>query len=232
MPESASRGFWVASYAPYGYARVMVQDGPKKRPRLEPDPPAAAVVKRIFQMALQGKSSLDITKTLNSEGIASPKGNHWLKTSVHRVLSNEAYTGTLVSGASAKDNAEPVRVEGAFPALVSVRDFRQVANAMRSKAPTRVQPRRASSPLPAERAGQLRDLRQGPHRARGQERQVHLLRLPLPAQEGLGDVQDAQAQLQELRGPDRRQHPGEHPHGEQHPRPREAGGRGDGRHRP
>ncbi len=32
MRESASRGFWVSSYAPFGYNRVMVQDGAKKRP--------------------------------------------------------------------------------------------------------------------------------------------------------------------------------------------------------
>ena len=32
MREAASRGFWVTSYAPYGYKRVHVQDGPKKRP--------------------------------------------------------------------------------------------------------------------------------------------------------------------------------------------------------
>ena len=31
MREAASRGFWVTSYAPYGYKRVYVQDGPKKR---------------------------------------------------------------------------------------------------------------------------------------------------------------------------------------------------------
>ena len=38
MRESASRGFWVSSHAPYGYNRVMVQDGPKKRPTLEINP--------------------------------------------------------------------------------------------------------------------------------------------------------------------------------------------------
>ena len=32
MREASSRGFWISSHAPYGYNRVMVQDGPKKRP--------------------------------------------------------------------------------------------------------------------------------------------------------------------------------------------------------
>ena len=52
MREAASRGFWVGTYAPYGYRKVYVQDGAKKRPKLEPDPPADAVIKRIFDMAL------------------------------------------------------------------------------------------------------------------------------------------------------------------------------------
>ena len=34
MREASSRGFWISSHAPYGYNRVMVQDGPKKRPTL------------------------------------------------------------------------------------------------------------------------------------------------------------------------------------------------------
>ena len=146
MREAASRGFWVTSYAPYGYNRVMVPDGPKKRPTLELNPPADAVVKRIFDMALQGKSSLDITKALNAEGVASPRGKRWLKSTIHTILSNEAYTGTVVWGAKAKDGAPPVRVEKAFPALVSKRKFRQVAALLRSRAPKSVHPRRASSP--------------------------------------------------------------------------------------
>ena len=72
MREAASRGFWVASYAPFGYNRVMAQDGPKKRPTLVPDPDAAGVVKRIFDMAEAGKGTIDITRTLNDEGILSP----------------------------------------------------------------------------------------------------------------------------------------------------------------
>ena len=35
MRESASRGFWVTTGVPFGYKKVYVQDGPKKRPKLE-----------------------------------------------------------------------------------------------------------------------------------------------------------------------------------------------------
>ena len=98
MREAASRGFWIASRTPYGYNRVMVQDGPKKRPTLKPDPTTSPILKRIFDMAEAGRGMLDITRTLNDEGIASPAGKLWGKTSVHAILRNEVYTGNLVRG--------------------------------------------------------------------------------------------------------------------------------------
>ena len=145
MREAASRGFWVASRTPYGYNRVMVQDGPKKRPTLEPDPTTTPILKRIFDMAEAGRGMTDITRTLNDEGIASPAGKLWGKTSVHAVLKNEVYTGALVWGAKAKDNAEPVRVDKAFPGIISKAQFRRVNKLMRSRAPKVSHPRRVGS---------------------------------------------------------------------------------------
>ena len=146
MREAASRSFWVSTYAPYGYKKVSVQDGAKKRPKLELDPPADSVIRRIFDMALRGNSSLDITKTLNHEGIASPNGKRWLKTTIYRLLTNESYTGTLIWGATAKDGAPPVRVEDAFPAIVTTEEFRRISQTMRSRAPSQMHPRRVASP--------------------------------------------------------------------------------------
>ena len=146
MREAASRGFWMTTYAPYGYKRVHVQDGAAKRPKLELNPPADAVVRRVFDMVLQGKSILDVTKTLNAEGIPTTNGKKWLKTTIHTMLSNEAYTGTLVWGANAKDGAPPVRVEDAHPAIISKRDFQRARRLLGSRAPKKVNPRRASSP--------------------------------------------------------------------------------------
>ena len=146
MREAASRGFWMSAYAPYGYKRVQVQDGAKKRPKLELDPPADGVVRRIFQMALMGTSTLDITKTLNGEGIASPKRGRWTKTTIHRILTTETYTGTVVWGTRARDNAPPVRVEDAFPAIVSRDEFERVNAILGSKAPSKIHP--AAPPAP------------------------------------------------------------------------------------
>ncbi len=146
MREAASRGFWVTSSAPYGYRRVYVQDGAKKRPRLELDPPSDAVVRHIFDMALQGKSILDITKALNAEGVPTVNGKKWLKTTIHTMLDNEAYAGAVVWGANAKDGQPPVRVKDAHPAIISKREFRRVKRLLGSRTPKKVNPRRASSP--------------------------------------------------------------------------------------
>ena len=146
MREAASRGFWMNASAPYGYRRVYVQDGAKKRPRLELNPPHDALVRRIFDLTLQGRTSLDILRTLNSEGIPSPNGKQWRKTTVHKLLTNEAYTGALVWGQRSRDGQEPVRVEDAFPAIVSQQEFQRVRKLLESRAPAITHPRRAASP--------------------------------------------------------------------------------------
>ena len=145
MREAASRGFWVAPKPPYGYSKVKVLDGPKERPTLEPDEDAALVVKRIFDLAETRMGMLKIARALNDDGIASPRGKLWNKTTVHGILNNEAYTGTLVWGAKAKDNAEPVRVEKAFPAIITKAQFNRVGKLMRARAPKRSHPRRVGS---------------------------------------------------------------------------------------
>ncbi|MXW25259.1 MAG: hypothetical protein F4Z77_03005, partial [Dehalococcoidia bacterium] len=146
MREAASRGFWVSTFAPYGYRKVKVQDGAKERPKLELDPPADAVVRRIFTMALKGHSVLDIVRTLNDEGIPTRNGGRWLKNTVHGMLGNEAYMGTLVWGKRSKGKNPPVRVEGAVPAIVSGDEFERVQELLRSRAPKVEHPRRVSSP--------------------------------------------------------------------------------------
>ena len=72
MREAALRGFWMSSGAPFGYSRVMVQDGPKKRPKLEPDPDSSQVVRRIFDMSEAGKSTLDIARIAQRRGHRQP----------------------------------------------------------------------------------------------------------------------------------------------------------------
>ena len=104
------------------------------------------MVRRIFQLALKGKTLKDVAKTLDAEGVSPARGKKWSKTTIVKILSNEAYTGTLVWGSAPKDGAPPVRVEKAFPAIVSKRRFLQARRLLESRAPSRMHPRRAASP--------------------------------------------------------------------------------------
>ena len=155
MREASSRGFWISSHAPYGYNRVMVQDGPKKRPTLEINPDASRIVKRMFDMGEAGDGTLEIIRTLNNEGISSPRGKLWARTSVHNILTNEAYTGTLVWGINAKDNADPVRVEKAFPAIVTKAQFQLVGKAPELPGAQVQPPPEGRKLLPAQRPDQV-----------------------------------------------------------------------------
>ncbi len=145
MREAASRGFWVSSRTPYGYNRVMVQDGAKERPKLQPDDVTAPVVRRIFDMAENGTGMLDIARALNDEDIPSATGKLWSSNGVNLLLKNEVYTGTLVWGTKAKDKAEPVRVEDAFPAVVSRSQYQLVNELLRSRPSKTARPRRTAT---------------------------------------------------------------------------------------
>ena len=146
MREAASRGFFLGSKAPFGYRRVKVSDGMKERPTLEVDPATALVVKEIFESSLRGYGLKEICRTLNDQGITN-RGKRWYKGGLHYLLTNEAYTGTAVWGRTTKVEKaqDPVRVEGAWPALVSRELFDAVQQAMRDRAPKVQRPGRVGS---------------------------------------------------------------------------------------
>ena len=146
MREAASRGFFLGSKAPFGYTRVKVSDGVKERPTLEIDPVAAPIVREIFESSRRGTGLAEICKELNGRGISN-RGRRWQKNIVHYLLTNEAYTGTAVWGVKSKDekNPEPVRVENAWPALVSRELFDAVQQGLHERAPTVQRPGRVGS---------------------------------------------------------------------------------------
>ncbi len=146
MREAASRGFFLGSISPFGYKRVKVNDGGKERPTLEVDPATAPVVREVFEKSLRGSGLKEICKELNDRGVTN-RGKRWYKGTLHYVLRNEAYTGTAVWGRTSKGEKaqDPVRVEGAWPALVSRELFDAVQKAMRERAPKVQKPARVGS---------------------------------------------------------------------------------------
>jgi len=153
MRENASRGFFNGSRPPYGFRKVAVRDGEKTRNKLEPEPEDSAAVntvKRIFGLALKDLGCKEIAKALNHDGCRTLKGERWGRTTVYKVLTNEAYTGTLVWAgrqgyAAARSGEPPVRVENAWPAIIDRETFQTVQQKMASKRPEISHPRTVPS---------------------------------------------------------------------------------------
>jgi len=73
----------------YGYKRTS--DG-----GLEIIPNEAEIVKRIYELFLEGFGSLKISAILNEDGIPSNSGERWSEKKVRYILSNEKYKGDLL----------------------------------------------------------------------------------------------------------------------------------------
>ena len=71
MREAASRGYFLACRAPFGYRRVKVSDGVKERPTLQVDPSAAPIVREIFESSLRGNGLKEICRELNGAASAT-----------------------------------------------------------------------------------------------------------------------------------------------------------------
>ena len=107
---------------------------------------AAPIVKEIFESSRRGNGLKEICKELNGRGISN-RGKRWQKNVVYYLLTNEAYTGTAVWGVKSKDEkaGESVRVEEAWPALVSRETFDAVQQGLHERAPTVQRPGRVGS---------------------------------------------------------------------------------------
>ena len=63
---------------------------------LVPVPEEAAVVRRIFQNFLDGKSRLETERELAAEGITTRQGCRWEDSNIRKILENITYTGNML----------------------------------------------------------------------------------------------------------------------------------------
>lgn len=104
-------GFYYTSYAPFGYKKVS------KSGNLEIDEVQADIVKKIYDLFLEGKGTYQIAKLLTGEGIEPPglqmkmknvvnnitnTTDKWNHNTVRRILSNQIYIGNCVQNKSKK----------------------------------------------------------------------------------------------------------------------------------
>lgn len=108
------KGEYCCPYAPYGYKL-----NPEDKHKFIIDPPAAEVVKSIFEMYKSGMGYMRIAKTLNEKQIPPPgvykemqglnyrnpnaestASRQWRDSSIYYILRQEVYTGAVVQGKS------------------------------------------------------------------------------------------------------------------------------------
>lgn len=101
------KGIYANGSCPFGYCK-----DPEDRHKLLIDEEEAAIVRRIFQMALDGVSSYKIAKRFNAEGVKTPiehkmergiasrtpKGGQfeWNGSTIYQMLKNATYVGDMV----------------------------------------------------------------------------------------------------------------------------------------
>jgi len=108
LDMKAQHGEFIGPRAPFGY-----QKSSENSSQLIPDPVAAIIVRKIFQMAAEGTGVTGIVRYLNEKGLPTPiqyartnglTGNYddgsgnWNSRSVKYILTNRTYTGMLVQG--------------------------------------------------------------------------------------------------------------------------------------
>lgn len=133
--QSAKDGNWAGGKTPIGYS----YDSQTKK--LIPNE-QSLIIKKIYNLYLSGKTSTEIERQLELEGILTPTGTKWNKARVSVVLSNPVYKGTAIygktkvskiekkpSGAPRQLKAsedEQIVIENAHEKIISVEDWEAV----------------------------------------------------------------------------------------------------------
>ena len=135
-------GRWPGGAPPYGFQAIPLDSGGW---RLQANPETAPVVHRIVDAVIGGQPVEAVTRQLNEDGIPAPKGGHWRKKSVWRIIESKYLLGhALYDGQTVRDkagkpvlNAEPLITQSEWDNL-------QAAIAARRITPMR---ERNTSPL-------------------------------------------------------------------------------------
>lgn len=132
MQYMARNGQHTGGKPPLGY---NVRDG-----KLVICPEEAATVRRIFDAYASGSSYKAIIDELNRDGIKTKRGGAFGSNSLHDLLHNEKYIGTLVYGKSLHaadgtrnthgDSGKAIRLENAIPAIIDQELFAAVQRRM------------------------------------------------------------------------------------------------------
>ena len=98
--EAASRGEWMGGPVPRGLVVV------NRRLALG-NPEDIALIRRIFNLFIDGLSPWAIAERLDADDVSTTNGGRWSVGTLNRILKNETYTGTYTRGEIAIPNNHP-----------------------------------------------------------------------------------------------------------------------------
>lgn len=114
----ARNGYFIGSVPPYGYKIKKSKQGQK----LVIDENVRFIVEEMFDLTLQGKSQYEVAKHFNEKGYApgmiyyktgriyrEDDDPEWNKGTISKMLTNPAYTGTLVQGVKQQNLAKGIK---------------------------------------------------------------------------------------------------------------------------
>ena len=157
MKENARRGYFNGSKPPYGYrtvdTEVMGSKGKIKK-RIEPDPVESAIVKRIYDLYVNGgeqgsMGAKDIATYLNNKSIMM-RTQKWNRSRVHEILSSPTYKGEYYFNKTdhktkeVKPESEWIRLS--IEPLITADAFEVAKSRRAARAPSKVPPRLVNSP--------------------------------------------------------------------------------------
>ena len=140
MKENAERGYLNGGSITFGYKAKKVKVNGNLKTILKIDPETAPIVKKVFDLCLNGEGAKEISKIIND---SYPTKRIWSRNSILNLLHNERYTGSLIWN---KNNSQDiVRVKNCHPKIVSYEEFNKVQAVIRKRKPNITHPRTVSS---------------------------------------------------------------------------------------
>ena len=90
------------------------------------DPITSKVVKRIFQMYLEGKSYYRISEIFNQEKVLYPRDKEWTEAAIRTIINNQIYVGDYVRNKTSKDKKEKIVYENVVAPIITRAEWEEV----------------------------------------------------------------------------------------------------------
>lgn len=113
--RSAKDGKSITRKPPFGYAR-------DENLKLSPHPEQAPIVKKIFELAAEGKGRKAVVNELHKLGVEPPEGKVWEESSIGYIIKNEVYLGHIIWGKQKYSKRNEKRVTKKVPPELWIRN--------------------------------------------------------------------------------------------------------------